>query len=198
MNRFDPPVTNAIVEHVLHRERVAARSEISPQFFHDVEVSLRNDVLGFQAERMILEMHSYVMREKVDVQTSTVSFEKYTTAPGRNVEIGSRRQQLIEALPHATGAVVCGVLTATLGQLIFLVAVACFIAAGVLTWRHNAPHSIYVDGGGVTVRGEVEIDANLWHKFPENKTVYPRDLGHAVKWVELGEPRFSFDPPQDG
>lgn len=190
-----PPEPNEAMqfkEHVLERAKVAGRFEVSPQFFHDVDVSIYRDALAMQGEQTIIQMHSFVMREKVDVQTTKVPFEKYETAPGRDVWIGTRGRQALEALPFAVAAIVSAVCALATSP-VYWIAVVCFIAAGVLTWRHNAPYKVHVDGGGVTVRGEVEIDANLWHKFPENTTVYPRELGRAVKWVELGEPRFTFD-----
>jgi hypothetical protein len=190
-NTDGPPLTPDAQEGLVRKadkldhvaEKVAARAEISPQLSHDLNVETFQDVFGYTGERL-LQLSSYVLADKAGHEEQVVPFAKTVSVPAVDFTLSDERQRRIETLPFVVGAAVCGVLTATLGQLILLVAVACFIAAGVLTWRHNAPQALRIERSDVTVSGEVRVEATYWNTFPENKTVYPPDLGNVVRKIE--------------
>lgn len=192
MARIEPPDPEAIKtnELILHWKKIAGRAEITPQFIHDLEVNVFEDVMRYQGERIVLQMQSRILADKIDHEDVTVPFSKEVKVPAADVTVQARR---FPAIPHAIGAV-CFTVLAIVSAPIWAIVAVLLAALVVITWRLNSAVTFTIERGEIVVSGEVTIGADYWMTFPKNTRVYPKELGDAVRLIEYGEPDIRFEP----
>lgn len=179
-------------EVVLERLKVAARAQLSPQVAHDLDVQTAVDVM---TDNMIVQISTYVMAEKINVDDVTVPFSKTVTPPKVDVAFDvAPPDRWVSVVPHAAGVIVCALLAVLERSPVFVGAAACFIVLAAVLWLANTPQrqTVSFQPEDVDVRGDVTIERTLWAKLPENTRVYPKEMGRAVKYAELGQPSFFF------
>lgn len=164
---------------VLERLKVGARTALSPQMAHDLEVRMFEDVVSLAASNMILEMRSTVYAHRVDVDDQIVPFSK-TVRVGGVVRLVPRVW-----LPHALTAI-----ASVVGAVVFSSPAFALVAivSAAIAIANRKPAVVEIEGEDVTVEGEVKVRAKFFNTFPDNTVVYPASLGSPVRIVQLDPP----------
>lgn len=172
-NPFEVPKE---IEHnalVLERMKVAVHERMSGQLAADLMIQQHED---FMRDHLITRLATYVLTDHLATEDVTAEFSK-TVALSDEREVPGPR---LTVVPPAVGVLAITTLGIVLGNLLALAAAMLFAVLFVVIYAANPPQTVALQDEQ-EVSGTVTVPVKSYAAFPENETVYPRDLGRIVR-----------------
>lgn len=164
-NPGDIPRAVEYSEIVLHARQVAAQMQISKQLVHDMDIRSMHD---FVTDSLLYQLRTHVYTANVGDVEVTVPFAAEDT-----LEIPAP-QSLV--LPQAVATLAATAAALVEGSVLFFLVACLFALVSVYAFVRNPDYRL-----PWRKPGEVDVKVEIVDSFPDNSTVYPKELGRPVR-----------------